>query len=414
MRKNHKVFLANTTSQNTNYCKVDFCEVVMMLFPDYEYTEVHMDATIVCWTSHGYLFNQNDSEEQKDVDTFKCKFNPNATFIHIDQLLTVQEEFGSASTLNAFARRITYLFGNTTCVIAHSNLKSEAYHKSLVYTDILYNRQVCFYVDQPDSIFKIRQPHVNKTKWFPEVFPEQTHRDKSVYNLHDLDQVDMLDNATRLRSQGKLPTIYICCSFVRHPTATTRDKLRYKQQRMIEHYPGYLGNYSMGTPLMVNSNDSRHISGVIDRSTSMCWFPLHEVYYKTSMLNIYVETITYGKALRSITEKTWEPLIHGQFILPFGYQGIINDIQSYGFKLPDFIDYHYDTIPDDVKRWDYYATEVERVLDMGFDKIHEHWKNNLDILKHNRQVFFQRGYRSPLHIEQINSILRGSYYERHA
>lgn len=398
MRKNHKVFLANTASQNTNYCKVDFCEVVMMLFPDYEYTEDHMDATIVCWTSHGYLFNENDHAEQIDVDKFKSNFNPETTFIHIDQLLTLQEEFGSVSTLNAFARRISYLFDETQCFVAHSNLISGPYHKSLVYTDILYNRQVCFYAQQPDSVFQIRQPHVNKTKWFPEVFPEQTQRDKNIYELHDLNDMDVMSHADTLRSQGKLPTIYTCCSFVRHPTITPRDKLRYKQQRMIERYPGYMGNYSMGTPLMVNSSDSRHISGVLSRSTAMCWFPLHEVYYKTSMLNIYVETITYGKHLRSITEKTWEPLIHGQLILPFGYQGMIEDIKSYGFKLPDFIDYYYDTIPDD-RRWEHYAKEVLRILDMGFDTIHHHWQQNLDIIKHNRQVFFDKGYRSPLRVE---------------
>lgn len=399
MRKNHKVFLANTTSQNTNYCKVDFCEVVMMLFPDYEYTEQHMEATIVCWTSHGYLFNENDLAEQIDVDNFKGNFNTDTTFIHIDQLLTVQEEFGSISTLNAFARRISYLFKDTKCIVAHSNLKSGPYHRSLVYTDILYNRQVCFYVDQPDSVFEIRQPFVNQVKWFPEVFPEQTHRDKSIYDLHDLDEIDMLADAKRLRDSGKLPTTFTSCSNVRHPNATPRDKLRYKLQKIIERYPGYLGNYSMGTPLMVNSTDHRHISGVINRSTAMCWFPLHEVYYKTSMINIFVETITYGKDMRSITEKTWEPLIHGQFILPFGYQGMCEDIKQYGFQLPEFIDYYYDTIPDDIKRWQYYMDEVIRVLDLGFDAIHNHWLQNFDMLKHNRQVFFDKGYRSPLHVE---------------
>lgn len=400
MRKNHKVFLANTISQNTSFCKVDFCEVIMMLFPDYEYTEEHTDATIVCWTSHGYLFNSADNlTDQTEVNRFKANFNPDATFIHIDQLLTVQEEFGSVSTLNAFARRITYLFKETKCLVAHSNLKSGAYHKSLIYTDILYNRQVCFYATQPDNVFQIRQPHVNKTKWFPEVFPEQSHRYKCIYKLHNLDTTNMIGHADTLRSQGKLPTMYTSCSFVRHSNSTPRDKLRYKLQKVLEEYPGYLGNYAMGTPLMVNSTDHRHVSGAINRSTAMCWFPLHEVYYKTSMLNIYVETITYGKELRSITEKTWEPLIHGQFILPYGYQGIVSDIKQYGFKLPDFIDYHYDTIPDDAQRWQYYTDEITRLLGMGFDAIYEQWNKNLDILKHNRQIFFNTGYRSPLHVD---------------
>ena len=74
--------------------------------------------------------------------------------------------------------------------------------------------------------------------------------------------------------------------------------------------------------------------------------PIHNRYYETSHVSIYVETLTYKNEdeniqYRSVTEKTWNPLIKGHFILPYGYCGLVEDIKRYGFLLPDWIDYSY-------------------------------------------------------------------------
>jgi hypothetical protein len=95
---------------------------------------------------------------------------------------------------------------------------------------------------------------------------------------------------------------------------------------------------------------------------------------------------------KTITEKTWDPLIKGHFILPFGYQGLINDIQSYGFWLPNWIDYSYDNIYDDTERFTAYRHSVEKVLRMSIDDLREKFNNSLDKLYNNRMIFWNRPY----------------------
>ncbi len=124
------------------------------------------------------------------------------------------------------------------------------------------------------------------------------------------------------------------------------------------------------------------------------WWPVANKFYQSSYISVYVETILERDKLRSITEKTWDPLIKGHFILPFGYRGLIKDIESYGFKLPGWIDYSYDNIDNLEQRWTKYSKEVERILLLDLKKIHALWLKDLDILKYNREIFFKRKYDS--------------------
>jgi hypothetical protein len=63
-----------------------------------------------------------------------------------------------------------------------------------------------------------------------------------------------------------------------------------------------------------------------------------------------------------------------------------------GFQLPDFINYEYDEQTDDQKRFDSYTDEIRRLLSLQLDTWREHWNNNLDIIRHNQSIFFDRDY----------------------
>lgn len=128
------------------------------------------------------------------------------------------------------------------------------------------------------------------------------------------------------------------------------------------------------------------------------WYPIANRYYKNTYFSMFTETVT-GKVTddypyRSITEKTWDPLIKGHFILPFGYHGLIDHVKSYGFKFPNWIDYSYDQIEDDDLRFDAFLDSAEKLLDLSLDELHDLYLKDRDILVHNREQFWKLPYDS--------------------
>lgn len=135
------------------------------------------------------------------------------------------------------------------------------------------------------------------------------------------------------------------------------------------------------------------------------WYPVANHYYDTSIINAYVETLVNDNQTRYITEKTFEPMIKGNFILPFGYQGLVSDIvEQYGFRLPSWIDYSYDSEPDNIKRFYLYTREFLRLRDnLSLENLVALRNSDFEILQHNRRVFFERPYHSLYNI--LNTVL---------
>jgi len=122
------------------------------------------------------------------------------------------------------------------------------------------------------------------------------------------------------------------------------------------------------------------------------WYPIGDRYYKETYISIYVETLTVSDFnTRCVTEKTFDPLIKGNFILPFAYSGFIKDVKSYGFRFPDFIDYSYDDIKDNDKRFFDYMRSIDMMFRINHN-FRQTYEDNLHIIKHNRKVFIDRPY----------------------
>jgi hypothetical protein len=119
--------------------------------------------------------------------------------------------------------------------------------------------------------------------------------------------------------------------------------------------------------------------------------PPHVEYYKNTFISIYGETIEYGNTVM-ITEKTWDPLIKGHFVLPFSGCNFIQRLCDVGIQLPEFIDYSYDREPDADRRWQLYSAEIDRLLAMDLDTWRQHWNDNLDLLLANQRYFHTRDY----------------------
>lgn len=113
------------------------------------------------------------------------------------------------------------------------------------------------------------------------------------------------------------------------------------------------------------------------------YVPIHNSYYDDSYLSVYVESSFKSKKCVHVTEKTWEPLIKGHFILPFSNPGYIAHLRSLGFRFPDFIDYSYDAITDCDQRFAMVKSEFDRLMTLD---LHGLYKQNFDVIQFNRQL----------------------------
>jgi hypothetical protein len=211
------------------------------------------------------------------------------------------------------------------------------------------------------------------------------HTNKDTYNIPDI--------ATNLTKK------FINASFVYPPYEHPRMKYRHLLCEFLKEFEdyGYIG--SPDNRLMPN-NPTKAMIHMINNGPIQ-WYPLADEYYQNTYLSIVVETIigietTQGILMntRCVTEKTLEPLIKGNFILPFGYPGLIEDLLDYGFKLPNWIDYSYDSIKDPELRFEKFKNSVRDVLSIPLSEVMTKYYaiDRIEILEHNRQVFFDRPY----------------------
>lgn len=127
------------------------------------------------------------------------------------------------------------------------------------------------------------------------------------------------------------------------------------------------------------------------------WWPVANAYYNNTFISLYVETLllTNNKVCSVVTEKTFDPIIKGHFILPFGYQGLVEDILEYGFKLPDWIDYSYDDVADVEERFYKYLQSFNKLRELDIKTLVDlHTRDRENILEYNRNLFFTKPYDS--------------------
>lgn len=119
------------------------------------------------------------------------------------------------------------------------------------------------------------------------------------------------------------------------------------------------------------------------------YVPVPNNYYNNSYISLYVESNSTNPELIHITEKTFEPLIKGHFILPFSNPGTIERIKDLGFLLPDFIDYSYDKINDVKARFDLYKETIDSIINLNWAEL---YANCQDLILHNKEQLFKLDY----------------------
>jgi hypothetical protein len=174
-----------------------------------------------------------------------------------------------------------------------------------------------------------------------------------------------------------------------HPRMSFRQRLTAILYRRAN---AYMGDTQNGIVLESNSSSS-DINSRIAFKEGGTWYPVADHYYNTSYVSVYVETLTQNNRVRGVTEKSFDPLMKGNFILPFGYPGLIRDLQElYGFKLPNWIDYSYDDILDPEERFQAFLVSLDDLLKKDLKDLHRLYLEDKHILLHNRQVFIDKQY----------------------
>jgi hypothetical protein len=249
-------------------------------------------------------------------------------------------------------------------------------NERIIFNDFLFNRTKAYYSQYPFS--------PGTQLWY----------------YHDM----IAYKAPQLITADSKKKIFVC------PGKTYNGERKYRTQLIskIRNYNtlGYVGNYDDDPNLFLHSQiefpaaftninelekETQTKFGSQEYYLPQGYSPPHSEYYKNTFVSIYGETIEYGNTIM-ITEKTWDPLIKGHFILPFSCCNFIQRLRSVGIALPAFIDYSYDAEPNDERRWQLYSVEIDRLLAMDLDTWRQHWNDNLDLLLANQRYFHTRDY----------------------
>ena len=179
-----------------------------------------------------------------------------------------------------------------------------------------------------------------------------------------------------------------------------RNILRRYLHNYIKDEDCYRGDIEKGYVLASGYDNYAAYEDVVNSSS--LWQPINNFYYMTSFVSVYAESVVTG-ITKVISEKTYDPLIKGHFILPFGYSGIIKDLKAMGFLFPDWIDYSYDDIEDgfnsyyntgveNSEKFKRYLESIDSILSKSIPELRILHDKDKHMLAHNREVFYKRGY----------------------
>lgn len=274
-------------------------------------------------------------------------------------------------------------------VIVHTNNHDDCIDPKYIFHDIMFNRQKYYMFDE-----------VDEEVVFTNGFYWTAHANKKVYAVNDLN-----------KDQGFVNKKFLCPNriytfgdhFKKH--REVRSKFAEQIQKLDSVYTS---DPNIGSFLFPNGWSEKMAESIRVTKTSGTWYPIGDFYYNSSYISAYVESsidATDESGTYCVSEKTYDPLVKGNFILPFSNQNFVkNLIKYYGFKFPNWIDYSYEEHKDVDKRLEAFFQELHRLNKLSLDTIHNYYMQGRDILVHNRMIIKNRNYDS-LHDKVYQSMI---------
>lgn len=350
----------------------------------FEFVHNLNEADIVPIMFHGH-------DVEKNLSLFK--------YLHINQnqLIVFLDIFHGGDDDNTFNKQNCIDFFKNhgyNSVVVHTYHNINNYN--LIFYDHMWNRQKIYFTDYDNYDLTNRYWTFKATK---KMFELNEIRPKT------LTKKFLIPNKTYKQ------TFLLSATGV-DESDTFRSKARVVLEKSVLEQDCYYSNPNNYIFLEPQEFDDNIINDRHFLNMGMGFAPIANKYYDTSAISVYVETLASSKSKQElISEKTYNPLIKGHFIIPFSYPGIIRDLKEiYGFKFPDWIDYSYDTIEDDQERFHEFMKSFSRVRFLTLEQLEEKCNSDIDILYHNRQIFYDRPYHSLYESlsKSINTIYRRS------
>lgn len=359
----------------------------------YNNLSLPFDIESECWE---YTYDPNEANifvislelNKKDIDSqinflLSIGYDPCKHFlISISDLFHIGEGMEHRlKIINFYYEKIN---NKKICILHHNSAITEG--ENLIYYDIMFNRQKVYMTDAS----KLKS--VQSYNW-------TSYAKIDNYKLNDIKPYKIPDTIynTTLKYLAPMRIYYDNIKDLRgHKIYQPRVRYRLILYNFLlgrgGNQMGYLSNIEEGLELETETPELRLQSLTCNGGGT--WLPIANKYYESSYWSTYVETLTLGNTCRSVTEKTFDPLIKGHFILPFGYQGLVSDIRNYGFILPNWIDYSFDNIIDNEIRFLKYLESLHNLLKLSSDELDLLYKKDIEILHHNKKLFFERPYDS--------------------
>lgn len=301
----------------------------------------------------------------QQISELQNKLNENQTIL-ILHYFHIDDNYDE-SYYEEIRKKYTSLTKNVYLV--HKNFKND--HSMHIYFDHMFNRQKLYCTDWSDKL-----ELDNRTWTWGAV--------KDIYSINKIEKTNKLKYIAPNRIYGDLE----------RPRMKIRLGLNYF---LKQHYSndGLINDPAQGNLFYPNGVSSDNDTTQVARPNGEggTWYPIGDQYYADTYVSIYTESISIGDSVNFISEKTFDPLMKGNYILPFGYCGMIKFMQEhYDIKIPDWIDYSYDTIQDDRKRLESYLKTVASVLNNTLDFFKDRYVKDQEIIQHNINLFFDRSY----------------------
>ena len=308
----------------------------------------HNNNSTIAWASLNYVTNTNLNDLKLELSKFKKIII--SDLLHYDD--TVNDNW---------LQILTKLTEFNVVVLTNNRLLSDIVHTvPVVFYDLLFNRSKLYYFDKQriDHYESIRhtsnQVNFDSTLW--------------LYSGNDLFYLNDISKTINKHYVSPTATLY---------TPFRQQFVNYMIERETKG-------------LVACPPKGKHLAG--DKFTVEQWYcPLPSYVYSDSFASIYTETTWDSDNILHVTEKTFEPLIHGNFILPYSNPGFVNNLKThYGFKLCELIDYTYD-LPN-INRSTLFLNSIDKFLEIQLTTLIEYANDRIDILAHNRELFVTLPY----------------------
>lgn len=313
------------------------------------------------------------------------------SLVREDQIVMVMNTFHCDDYMTSAWYRgsdwVKYFISHKKTIIVHTN-PLDTDHPKFVFYDMIFNREK-YYLFDLDEDFDI----TNK------VWTE--FADREFYSLGPIDKQYSPENRK-----------IMCLNRLYWPDDIDREQktLRSQLQTLFRNNREvYLSEPHNNKYFYPNGPRESHqnIAGQIPYGGT--WYPAGDVYYNTSYVSAFIESVVQPSNngfIYCCSEKTLDPLVKGNFIIPFSSPHFIKHTREiYGFKFPDWIDYSYDEIENLQDRAKAFLSSVYNVMQMSVEELHQHYLNDKSLLEHNRSVIKNRPYDS-LYDKVHNSVTK--------